>query len=61
MVGGALATVVSLLALAWAREWVGGFFMLFGADKTSPLVTNSILVVAVLLIYVLDFAINVSK
>lgn len=61
MVGGALATVCSLLALAWVREWVGGILRLFGAEKNSPIVANSILVVAVLLVYVLDFAINVSK
>ena len=61
MIGGALATAISLLALAWVREWLGGFLGVFGADKSSPLVTNSVLVVAVLLIYVLDFSINVSK
>ena len=61
MVGGAVATIFSLLALAWVREWVGGILGIFGAEKGSPVVANCIIVVAVLLIYVLDFAINVSK
>ncbi|OLN88093.1 General alpha-glucoside permease 1 [Colletotrichum chlorophyti] len=58
MLGGAVATVISLMFLAWTREIVGGIMGLFGADPESPAVKNSIICVAVVGIYVLDFAIN---
>jgi solute carrier family 45, member 1/2/4 len=58
MVIGSAATVVSLLALAWVREIVGGFLGLFGADKESGAVKITIIVVAVIFVYILDFAIN---
>jgi solute carrier family 45 protein 1/2/4 len=61
MVAGSAATIVSLLALAWAREIVGGFLGLFGADRASEGVKYSIIVFAVLWIYILDFAINTGK
>jgi solute carrier family 45 protein 1/2/4 len=59
--GGAVATVVSLLALAWARQIVGGFLGLFGADPALQLVRVSIMGFAVLCIYIVDFSINVRK
>lgn len=49
------------MVLAWAREIVTGFFSLFGADSQSDLVKNGVIIFAVLFVYVLDFAINVSK
>ena len=55
---GTIATVVALVGLAWAREWVGGILSLFGADPASNGVKNTVIVVAVLLVYVLDFSIN---
>lgn len=58
MVWGAAATVVSLLALGWVRETVGGFLGLFGADRESQGVKITIIVVAVLWVYILDIAIN---
>ncbi|AEO57831.1 hypothetical protein MYCTH_2304508 [Thermothelomyces thermophilus ATCC 42464] len=58
MIGGALATIVSLMFLAWTKEIVGGFLGLFGAAPDSEGVKASIIVVAVLWVYVLDFAIN---
>ncbi|TVY50887.1 General alpha-glucoside permease [Lachnellula cervina] len=58
MAVGAAATIISLLALAWVREIVGGFLGLFGADSDSRGVKTSIIVVAVLFVYLLDFAIN---
>ncbi|TAQ85886.1 hypothetical protein B7494_g5796 [Chlorociboria aeruginascens] len=58
MVGGGLATIISLLALSWAREIVGGFLGLFGANPESQGVKTSIIVFAVLWVYCLDFAIN---
>ncbi|KAF4816986.1 General alpha-glucoside permease [Colletotrichum siamense] len=58
MVGGAIATMVSLMFLAWTREIVGGFLGIFGADPESQGVKTAIICVAVVGIYVLDFAIN---
>ena len=58
MLGGAAATVVSLLCLAWTQEIVGGILSIFGADSESSGVKGVIIVVAVIGIYVLDFAIN---
>lgn len=58
MIGGGIATVVSLLALAWVQDIVGGFLSLFGAVPESSGVKVTIIVVATLLMYCLDFAIN---
>ena len=58
MVFGGIATVISLLALAWVREMVGGFLGLFGASPESSGVKTTIIVFAVLFIYMVDFAIN---
>lgn len=58
MIGGTIATVLSLLNLGWTKEIVGGFLGLFGFDPASNVVHVSICAVAVLWIYVLDFAIN---
>lgn len=58
MIIGSVATIVALLALAWVREIVGGFLWMFGADRESEGVKVTIIVVAVLFVYILDFAIN---
>lgn len=58
MVFGSLATVISLLCLAWVRDIVGGFLGLFGADRESNGVKVSTIVVAVAFVYILDFSIN---
>ncbi|KAK4224755.1 MFS general substrate transporter [Podospora fimiseda] len=58
MLGGAAATIISLMFLAWTKEAIGGFLGLFGADPESLFVKYSIIVVAVLWVYILDFAIN---
>lgn len=58
MVGGAIATAISLMFLSWTREVVGGFLGLFGADPESDGVKVSIIVVAVTWVYILDVAIN---
>ncbi|AEO69158.1 693a7c8f-fc91-415c-a2d4-bba7717f7a75 [Thermothielavioides terrestris] len=58
MLGGAAATIVSLMFLAWTKEIVGGFLGLFGAAPDSDFVKVSVIVTAVLFVYVLDFAIN---
>lgn len=61
MLAGAAATIISLLALAWTRELVGGFLGWFGADPASEGVKVCIIVVAVAFVYILDFSINTSK
>ncbi|KAK2873753.1 hypothetical protein FQN49_002099 [Arthroderma sp. PD_2] len=58
MIGGGVATVISLLALAWVREIVGGTLSLFGAAPASSGVKVTIIVVATILMYCLDFSIN---
>jgi solute carrier family 45 protein 1/2/4 len=58
MLGGAAATVASLMFLSWTKEIVGGIASLFGADPTSDGVKLAIMATAVFGIYVLDFAIN---
>ncbi|CAO2649280.1 Nn.00g066650.m01.CDS01 [Neocucurbitaria sp. VM-36] len=61
IIGGAAATIVSLMVLAWARELMGGFLGIFGADPESNGVKTCIMLFAVLFVYVLDFAINVIQ
>jgi hypothetical protein len=58
---GSLATIISLLCLAWVRDIVGGFLGLFGAERTSEGVKIAIIVVAVAFVYILDFSINTGK
>lgn len=58
MLGGTAGTIVSLLFLAWTKDIIGGLLGLFGADPESKGVKISIIVFAVIAIYVLDFAIN---
>jgi solute carrier family 45 protein 1/2/4 len=58
MVAGAAATIAALLCLAWVREIVGGILGIFGADRESNRVKVTIIVVAVIFVYILDFAIN---
>lgn len=61
MIGGAAATIVSLCALAWAREMIGGILQLFGVARDSEATRITTTVFAVLMIYVLDFSINVIQ
>jgi len=61
VIGGGLATIFSLMVLAWTREIVGGFLSIFGVDYESRAVSLTTMIFAVVLVYVLDFAINVSK
>lgn len=58
MLAGTAATIFSLLCLAWVREMIGGFLGLFGADEESRGVKTSIIITAVIFVYILDFAIN---
>jgi len=61
VIGGAAATIISLMVLAWAREIMGGFLGIFGADPESQFVKTCIMLFAVIFVYVLDFAINVIQ
>lgn len=58
VLGGAAATSLAYMFLAWIREIVGGFLSLFGADPQSDGVKTVIIIVAVIWIYVLDVAVN---
>lgn len=61
IVGGAVATMLSLMILAWAREIVSGFLSIFGVDPESHGTKITVMLFAVVFIYILDFAINVRK
>jgi solute carrier family 45 protein 1/2/4 len=61
MVVGGAATVVALLALAWTREIVGGFLGIFGVSFQSEGVKTTSIILATILMYTLDFAINTGK
>ncbi|KAK4983395.1 hypothetical protein LTR66_000039 [Elasticomyces elasticus] len=61
MVGGAIATIVSLMCLAWTKEIVGGFLHLFGVSREARGVYITAIVFAVAFIYILDFSINVIQ
>ncbi|KAI7493918.1 hypothetical protein KC357_g917 [Hortaea werneckii] len=58
MVAGAIATVLSLMGLAWARELIGSIGALFGIPPESESTQLACVVFAILMIYVLDFSIN---
>lgn len=61
MVGGALATIISLMALAWTREIVRGIFSIFGYGPETNAVHINTIILAVALVYILDFAINTGQ
>lgn len=61
MAAGGAATVISLLALAWVREIVGGFLGVFGVDSKSDGTKVVVIVAATVLMYCLDFSINTGQ
>ena len=61
MLAGAAATMVSLVALAWAREIVSGILSLFGAEATSHGVKVTAITFAIVFVYILDFSINTGR
>jgi solute carrier family 45 protein 1/2/4 len=61
MVGGAVALIISLLALSWVQEIMGGFLSIFGVDRKSHGAKITNIVVATILMYCLDFAINTGR
>lgn len=60
MIGGAIATGISLLALSWTKEVVGGALSICGVGSSSQATRITTQVFAVLVVYILDFAINVG-
>lgn len=58
MIWGAAALIISLLALSWVQEVMGGLLSIFGVDRQSPGARAVNIVVATILMYCLDFAIN---
>lgn len=58
MIGGAAATLISFLALAWTREIVHGGLGLFGADPDSQFVQVASICFAIGWVCLLDVAIN---
>ncbi|KAF2720593.1 MFS general substrate transporter [Polychaeton citri CBS 116435] len=61
MIGGAIATAISLMLLAWTVEIVSGFLHACGVAKDSHGTKIAAIVFAVLMIYVLDFSLNVIQ
>ena len=61
MIAGAAATIISLAALAWAREIVSSILGVFGADAASHGVKIAAITFAIMFVYILDFAINTGK
>lgn len=61
MIGGAAATLLSFLALAWTREIVHTFLGLFGADPESKFVKVATISFAIGWLCLLDVAINTGK
>lgn len=61
MLGGGAATILALLALAWAREIVGSVLVVLGAAPNSQGVKLATIVFAIVFMYILDFAINTGE
>ncbi|EKG15878.1 Major facilitator superfamily domain general substrate transporter [Macrophomina phaseolina MS6] len=61
IVGGAISTIISLFFLAWAREIVAGFLSIFGVAWNSSATKTTTILFAVVMVYILDFAINVIQ
>ena len=61
MLTGAAATIISLVALAWAREIISSILGIFGADAASHGVKVTAITFAFVFVYILDFAINTGR
>ncbi|KAL4928712.1 bifunctional K:H/Na:H antiporter NHX1 [Aspergillus undulatus] len=57
IVGGAV-TMITLLALAWVKEIVGGIIGIFSGDSKSEGAKITVIIVATVMMWCLDFAIN---
>ena len=58
MIAGGAATILTLLLLAWVKDIVGGFLSVFGVDPLSGGTKVTVMVVATLVMFCLDFAVN---
>ncbi|KAI9368768.1 Sodium/hydrogen exchanger family-domain-containing protein [Aspergillus egyptiacus] len=58
MVVGGAVTILTLLALAWVKEAVGGVFKIFDGDPKSEGAQITTIAVATIMMWCLDFAIN---
>ncbi|KAL5043982.1 hypothetical protein BDW71DRAFT_199384 [Aspergillus fruticulosus] len=58
MVVGGAVTIATLLGLAWVKEAVGGICILFGGDAKSEAAKIIVGIVATMMMWCLDFAIN---
>jgi len=58
---GAIATITALFCLAWAKEIVGILLSIFGLGKEAPVIASGTIIFAAMMIYVLDFVINVIQ
>lgn len=61
MIGGALATSFCLLFIPWTKEIVAGVLRIFGADPASDGIKTFTIIVAVVMVYVLDIAVNTGR
>lgn len=61
IVGGAAATLTSLLLLAWCREIMTAFMSIFGKAPDSSATRFATQLWAVMFVYILDFAVNISS
>ncbi|KAJ5833308.1 hypothetical protein N7474_001619 [Penicillium riverlandense] len=51
MLVGSVTTVISLMALAWVQELVGGFLSIFGVDRASEGLKVVVIIAATILMY----------
>ncbi|OAA67497.1 sucrose transporter [Cordyceps fumosorosea ARSEF 2679] len=58
MIGSTIGTIFSLLFLSWVKEIIGSILSLFGIQGDSDFAKTTIIIAAVIGIYVLDVAIN---
>ncbi|KAL8710983.1 MAG: hypothetical protein Q9220_004582 [cf. Caloplaca sp. 1 TL-2023] len=61
MIGGAAATLISFLGLAWTREIIRGFLGIFGADPESHFVKVTSICFAIGWVCILDVSINTGR
>lgn len=61
MVGGAVATIASLMILIWSFEITSGILSVFHVSKDNKGTKITAIVVSILMLYILDFSINVLQ
>ena len=61
MIGGTIATVISLLAMSWCKEIVFFFSRLAGHGSSANETQLAVIVFAVVWVYMLDFSINTGR